>query len=156
MLSSEISRREPVAVSPSNVGGTSPREQREESLPPLALDILVVEDHADTRRYLVIFLRQLGHVVREAGLVGDALRVLEEQGCDVLISDVGLPDGCGWELLRRAPAGRVGYAIAMSGFGTLSDRSRSREAGYHDHLLKPFDLGELTGMLDGAAKLLGK
>ncbi len=120
------------------------------------LDILVVEDHPDTRRYLILFLRQLGHAVREAGTVGEALRSLDASGCDVLISDVGLPDGCGLDLLGECRSERVGYAIAMSGFGTMSDRSRSREAGYCEHLLKPFDVATLAGMLDTAVATLGR
>ncbi len=118
---------------------------------PGRLNILVVEDHSDSREYLAIFLRQLGHVVREAGSMDEALDSLDGEDCDVLISDVGLPDGSGWDLLSRTAEGSVGYAITMSGFGTLGDRVRSSRAGYRQHLLKPFDAEKLSEILDEAA-----
>ncbi len=121
-----------------------------------ALEIVVVEDHPDTRKYLVMFLRQLGHRVRAAGSVRDARELLAAEGCDVLISDLGLPDGSGWDLLVEVESGAVRYAIAMSGFGTMSDRTRSSESGFRRHLLKPFDLDDLADALaDAASELSG-
>ena len=72
---------------------------------------------------------------------------------DVLISDIGLPDGSGWELLPQAQArsNRPIFAIAMSGFGLSADHERSRQAGFRHHLLKPFRPDELNGMLQEAA-----
>lgn len=112
-----------------------------------SLDIVVVEDHADTRKYLRMFLEMNGHRVRTAGAVGEALGLLRVEACQVLISDIGLPDGDGWELLRRIPDGRLDFAIAMSGFGTGSDRQRSQDAGFCEHLVKPFDLTRLAELL---------
>lgn len=78
----------------------------------------------------------------------EALRSTE---CDVLISDIGLPDGDGWELLRTAELRQPVFAIAMSGFGMNADRSKSKAAGFRHHLLKPFQPDELEGVLDEAA-----
>ena len=81
-----------------------------------------------------------------------ALEALPGTGCDVLISDIGLPDGDGWELLRRLPTPRPAYAIAMSGFGMSADQLKSREAGFRRHLLKPFKPDELDDALIEAAR----
>jgi CheY-like chemotaxis protein len=120
-----------------------------ESLPPLR--IFVVENHADTLKYLRLYLEQLNHVVESAQTMGEALTVLAREKFDVLISDIGLPDGDGWELLRRAGPSRPDYAIAMSGFGLSADRTKSREAGFRNHLLKPFMPDDLARNLEEAA-----
>jgi CheY-like chemotaxis protein len=117
---------------------------------PLA--VLVVENHPDTLKYLRMYLEQLGHIVRTASTVKEALLRLSEDPGDVLISDIGLPDGDGWELIERAQLpGRV-YAIAMSGFGMGRDHSRSKAAGYRHHLLKPFTPDELDPYLAEASE----
>ena len=115
------------------------------------LRIFVVENHADTLKYLRLYLEQLNHVVESARTMSDALAVLAKEKFDVLISDIGLPDGDGWELLRRAGTSRPAYAIAMSGFGMNSDRTKSREAGFRNHLLKPFMPDDLDHHLEEAA-----
>ena len=76
--------------------------------------------------------------------------------CDVLISDIGLPDGNGWELMTQLGDERPRYAIAMSGFGMSSDRQRSLGVGYRHHLLKPVEPNQLERLLDEAAAELGE
>ena len=76
--------------------------------------------------------------------------MLSEGSVDVLLSDIGLPDGDGWELMERAHLPDSVYAIAMSGFGMGNDHSRSKEAGYRHHLLKPFTPDLLDGYLEEA------
>ena len=124
--------------------------------PPAAshvpLRIFIVENHDDTRFLLGLLLEQLGHTVLSVATMQEALRTLPEAHCDVLISDVGLPDGNGWELLRKLGADRPKYAIAMSGFGMSADRERSRVAGYPHHLLKPIEPNQLESLLDEAAR----
>ncbi len=121
----------------------------EETTPPL--HVFVVENHPDTLKYLQMYLEMLGHNVTSAGTVAEALAVLPGADPDVLISDIGLPDGDGWELLRRLHLTRPLYAIAMSGFGMGADQERSRAAGYRHHLLKPFTPEDLDAMLAEAA-----
>ena len=82
----------------------------------------------------------------------EALAKLPGTACDVLISDIGLPDGDGWELLRQTPEPRPAYAIAMTGFGMSADELKSKEAGYRRHLLKPFVPDELDSALAEAAQ----
>ena len=113
--------------------------------------IFVVENHEDTRFLLCLLLEQLGHAVSSAATLADALAALPTAHCDVLISDIGLPDGNGWDLMTRLGADRPPYAIAMSGFGMSSDRQRSLNVGYRHHLLKPVEPNQLERLLDEAA-----
>ncbi len=115
------------------------------------LRIFVVENHEDTRFLLCLLLEQIGHTVLSAPSLAAALEALPAARCDVLISDIGLPDGSGWELMTRLGDDRPPYAIAMSGFGMSSDRQRSLSVGYRHHLLKPFEPNQLEQLLDEAA-----
>ena len=120
--------------------------------PVSSLRIFVVENHADSLKYLVLYLESMGHAVHSATTMTEALTKLPAAGCDVLISDIGLPDGDGWELLRTVQLPSPIYAIAMSGFGMNADRARSKAAGYRHHLLKPFVPTELDEVLEAAAR----
>lgn len=120
------------------------------------LRILVVENHADTRELLTSLLEGLGHTVVVAESMRKALRAAPRSRCDVLISDIGLPDGDGWELLGRLNLPRPMYAIAMSGYGMTSDRTRSKAAGYRHHLVKPMGIVQLEDILREVAQELGK
>ena len=82
-----------------------------------------------------------------------ALREIPESRCDVLISDIGLPDGDGWQLMEKLGDNRPQFAIAMSGYGTVNDQRRSRAAGYDHHLVKPFTPDALVALLREASKL---
>ncbi|HEX2540412.1 MAG TPA: response regulator [Caldimonas sp.] len=117
-----------------------------------ALRIFIVENHEDTRFLLGLLLEQLGHSVLSVATMQEALRTIPDAHCDVLISDVGLPDGNGWELLKKLGSERPRYAVAMSGFGMSADRERSRAAGYRHHLLKPIEPNQLETLLDEAAR----
>lgn len=116
-----------------------------------SLRVFVVENHTDTMEALVIYLEQLGHKVRGAKSVAEALDLLPREQCDLLLSDIGLPDGTGWELLERACLPPTVYCLAMSGFGANADLSRSKKAGFRHHLLKPFDPEKLDAILEEAA-----
>ena len=109
--------------------------------------ILVVEDHDDTLRSMKMLLRRLGYEVLAAENMTDALRISEEQHFDILLSDIGLPDGTGLELLRRIRAKRNIKALALSGFGMDEDIERSYEAGFADHLTKPVSIDRLQAAI---------
>ena len=115
------------------------------------LRVFIVENHDDTRFLLGLLLEQLGHSVRAVATVSDALDDAGSGDFDVLISDIGLPDGNGWELLASLGGRAPPYAIAMSGFGMASDRQKSLAAGYRHHLLKPVEPNQLEKLLDEAA-----
>ena len=128
------------------------RTSREPRIRPRPnLKIFLVDDNADTRLLLAQLLQATGYEVHTAGTMQAALREFPPFGGDVLLSDIGLPDGNGWKLLRELRrAGRSPYAVAMSGFGTLADLAASREAGFRHHLVKPIELGALERLLDEA------
>jgi CheY-like chemotaxis protein len=120
------------------------------------LHILIVEDHADTRRGMELFLQALGH--RTQGAVGVQaaldLAARSDTRFDLLLSDLRLQDGNGWDLLRRLEkAGcRPKQAIAISGWSGESDMAKSKDAGFQDHLVKPVSANTLKSVLARAAK----
>jgi len=113
------------------------------------LRIFLVEDHADTREALAGLLEIYGHQVRSAGSIATALAALADWPFDLIISDIGLPDGSGLDLMReiavRYPGGA--RAICLTGFGMEEDIRKSREAGFLAHLTKPVNLQELETVL---------
>ncbi|MDB6007693.1 MAG: hybrid sensor histidine kinase/response regulator [Prosthecobacter sp.] len=111
------------------------------------LNILLVEDHKDTNRLVRMSLERRGHTVTTAASVAEARSAFPAANANVLISDIGLPDGNGWELLREIRATSHVPAIAMSGYGCAEDLRRSQDAGFHAHLVKPFKVTELEAAL---------
>ena len=108
--------------------------------------VLLVEDHADTLRTIALLLRRSGYAVETAQNVQEAEPFLSET--DVLISDIGLPDGNGWDLMSRFRRIRKGGGgIAISGLGQEEDIRRSRRAGFAEHLVKPVDINRLRDAL---------
>lgn len=126
--------------------------------PPRPLSVLVVEDHADSRQGLALFLKALGYRAHFAQGLREALALAAAaaQPFELLLSDLQLPDGDGWELLGRlreagrAPAG----AIAMSGWGSAEDVAKSQAAGYRAHLVKPATPQALQAALREAAEAM--
>lgn len=116
-------------------------EPASESTSPLRL--LLVEDHESTLEVLSRLLTRAGHKVVSAGTLTSALAAAAEGTFDVVISDLGLPDGTGNELMEilRARYGLRG--IALSGYGMEEDITRSRQAGFATHLTKPVDFPQL-------------
>ncbi len=115
------------------------------------LRIFLVENHEDTLKYMRMYLELLGHRVEIARDVESAVAQIPQLEIDLLISDIGLPDGDGWQLLERVSAQRPIFAVAMSGFGMNSDRDKSRAAGFRHHLIKPFMPEELAPILAEAS-----
>ena len=109
--------------------------------------LLVVEDHQPTLQVLSRLLKSAGHTVVAADTVAKARRCVAEKAVDLVISDLGLPDGNGIELMKglRDTYGLRG--IALSGFGMEEDLRRSREAGFVAHLVKPVDFNELRRVI---------
>ena len=111
---------------------------------PSSLRILLVEDHDDTAQVMRRVLSAQGHEVQIAGDVATALRLAGEQSFNLLISDLGLPDGSGLDLMRALRAkGNNLPGIALSGYGQEKDIEASREAGFVIHLVKPVNLAKL-------------
>jgi CheY-like chemotaxis protein len=123
---------------------------------PFRLKILIVEDHPDSRKYLQLLLQAKGHSVRAAKSITEAKALFEQEEPQVLISDIGLPDGSGCDLLRELRPSRSLYAIAMSGYGTAADLHNSSAAGFHRHIVKPFMPDRLDALLEEAAQATQK
>src|SRR5205814_6057738 len=101
--------------------------------------ILLVDDHPDTLEVMTELIREMGFEVEPARSVGSALAT-DMGRVDLIVSDIGLPDGTGLDLMRELQAnGRRRPAIAISGFGRESDVRASKEAGFDLHLTKPID-----------------
>ena len=100
--------------------------------------IFLVENHPDTLTYVRRFLERAGHEVDTAQSIEETLRDLPGKPRDVLLADLGLPDGDGWSLLERLGKDRPRLAIAMSGRCSAADRAQSKKAGFQEHLVKPF------------------
>jgi CheY-like chemotaxis protein len=118
-------------------GGESP------ALRPGGGRILLVEDHDPTRTTLERLLARRQFTVHAASTKAGAVALLERQTFDLLVSDVGLPDGSGCDLMREHGLPRGLPGIALTGFGMERDVIRSREAGFATHLTKPVNFGAL-------------
>jgi PAS domain S-box-containing protein len=116
-----------------------------------SLQILLVDDHRDTRSVLSRLLKRFGHEVTTTDSVKGALQFLDSREFDTLISDIGLPDDTGYNLVREAKRRQPLRAIALSGFGMEADIQRSLEAGFDYHVTKPVDLNRLRSLLDASA-----
>ncbi|HSW18845.1 MAG TPA: ATP-binding protein [Ramlibacter sp.] len=115
-----------------------------------ALDILVVDDNVDAAESLAAYLETEGHTVRVAHDGEAALRDAASAWPDVFILDIGLPGIDGYELARRlrtGPRGNTSRFIALTGYGQDQDRARTVAAGFHEHMVKPADLLELSAAL---------
>ncbi|MCX5741656.1 MAG: ATP-binding protein, partial [Proteobacteria bacterium] len=111
------------------------------------LRLLVVDDHADTADILTTLLVNHGYVVHVATNAKDALALASTHAFDLMISDLGLPDASGYELMQQVRA-RVGLpGIAMSGWGREEDRRRGIAAGFAAHLVKPIAIADLVATI---------
>lgn len=103
------------------------------------LSILLVEDHLDTAQAIGHFLMALGHSVRTADSVETAVKNVVEHQFDLIISDVGLPDGNGVSLMHGIRPFCSTPAIALTGYSGEDDIARCKRAGFNLHLTKPID-----------------
>jgi PAS domain S-box-containing protein len=108
-----------------------------------SLRILFVDDNADTALALSKFLNASGHSVKTAGSAAAALELAGKEPFDVIISDIGLPDASGYELMKEIKARYPMQGIAMSGYGMDEDLQKSRDAGFSDHIVKPASVAQL-------------
>ena len=128
--------REKVAATPEPL---PPGENRQ----PDGLRLLVVEDHADTAMVLKLLLSASGHDVKTAGTVAGALALSSEHAFDIIISDLGLPDATGYDLMKQIRERYKIKGIAMSGYGMEEDIAKSKQAGFNEHLVKPVSIARL-------------
>jgi CheY-like chemotaxis protein len=120
-----------------------------------ALSILLVEDHEPTLEVLTRLLQRLGHSVTGVKSVASAKAAAAFDGFDLLVSDLGLPDGSGLDVMRHLKDKFNGRAIALTGYGMESDVAASRGAGFTEHLIKPVDLATLDAAIRRVAATPG-
>ena len=108
--------------------------------------VLLVEDNRDNANAIAELLRVHGYDVQMADSVATALKEAEN-GFDVLVSDIGLPDGTGRDLMHRLGSRGGVRGIALTGYGTDADIRQNAEAGFTRHLTKPVDPDELLAAI---------
>ncbi|MDB6140571.1 MAG: hypothetical protein JWO94_3643 [Verrucomicrobiaceae bacterium] len=118
--------------------------------------ILLVDDHVDTLRSLDRLLTRRGHHVETADSYASALVLFTSAVFDVVISDLGLPDRTGIDLITAIRKNSAIPAIAMSGYGMEADLFRSREAGFELHLIKPVSLDSILGAIQSLCGSQGR
>ena len=116
----------------------------------LGLRILLVEDHADTLVLMTHLLRRLDCHVSPADSVSAARAAAGRQKFDLVVSDLGLPDGSGLDLMRQLRDVYGLSGVALTGFDADEDLARTRDAGFVAHLIKPVDFRELESVLRSA------
>ena len=108
-----------------------------------ACHILLVDDHHDTCTGMKMMLERRGYEITVAHTADQASEKANIHDFDLLISDIGLPDRSGYELMRELSASRKLRGIAISGFGTENDVNTARAAGFSEHLTKPINFERL-------------
>jgi hypothetical protein len=129
-------------------GNAAPAEVESNSNETSAgMRILLVEDHDDTRRVLARLLTHFGYNVVLSASVEEALSAFRAEPFDAILSDIGLPDGTGYDIISEAKRSHDVCGVALTGFGMPEDVRRSQEAGFEFHLTKPVDVAELRSVL---------
>jgi len=111
------------------------------------LRILVVEDHGDTRRTLSRLLSYFGHQISVADSRQSALEMIAAKKFDVLLTDIALPDGSGYDVASQAKEKQHVKSVALTGFDRVEDIRRGKKAGFDFYLTKPVDFAELRTVL---------
>jgi len=133
------------SLQPSSVETDGPRAPALKSTPAKGGGprILVVDDHVDTCTGMKMMLERRGYRVKVAHTADEASERVQHDEFDLVISDIGLPDRSGYELMEELSASKGLRGIALSGFGMESDVSRARNAGFSEHLTKPINFDRL-------------
>jgi signal transduction histidine kinase len=111
--------------------------------------VLLVDDHHDTCLGMKRMLERRGYQITIAHSAEQAVEKVRTQDFDLLISDIGLPDRSGYELMREVRLNKPLPGIALSGFGSEQDINQAREAGFAEHLTKPINFERLEKTIQG-------
>ena len=114
----------------------------------MSLQILVVEEHGDTRRVLTGLLGHFGHSISAADSVKSALAFVRAKHFDAIVSDLALPDGSGCDVIREAKRHQHLTAVALTGEGDDKDMRWGPAPGFDHHLTKPIDFAQLREVLE--------
>ena len=155
-------RHEPASEDTPRVHPTTQIFQETKPCPPELenLRVLVVDDEADTREILMAILVKCGADVESAESVSEALKRLEEGNFNVLVSDIGMPEEDGYELIRKVrelpkERGRRLPAVALTAYARAEDRVRVLRSGYQIHVSKPVEPTELIAVIANIAGRTG-
>jgi CheY-like chemotaxis protein len=118
-----------------------------------ALCILLVEDDADSLAALTRLITLIGHRPVPAQTAAEALRLASENRCDLVVSDVGLPDRSGVEMMRELASLYRLPGIAVSGYTDPADVERCTAAGFVRHLHKPVDFQKLIAVVEELSRV---
>ena len=124
-----------------------PTELNKKSRAGVGVKILLVEDHTDTSRALVRLLQRQGYEVSTADSVASGLEAVRQDKFNLLVCDIGLPDGTGFQLIEEVRKHSRTPALALSGFGMEEDVAKSRLAGFEGHLTKPVNFQKLEAAI---------
>ncbi len=120
--------------------------------------ILVVDDSADTVAMMRVLLKREGHEVRVAHDGAGAVEAAADFRPEVLVSDIGMPERDGYDLIRQVRSRHSSYdlpAAALTAFARAEDRRRALLAGFQTHLAKPVDPAELVAVVASLAGRTG-
>ncbi len=153
--------RLPAAAARRGITFVAPRAAADQAWPLAGLArvrVLVVDDDPDSREVVREVLEQAGAMVVVAGSAHEALQAIAERPPDVLLSDLGMPEQDGYQLMRRVRAldpasGGMVPAAALTAYTQAEDRRAAQEAGFQGYLSKPIDPAELTAAV---ARLAGR
>jgi PAS domain S-box-containing protein len=135
----------PAVGEPTMVG--EPTQVNERPIVQKSLQILIVEDDQDTARVLSRLLQRWGHRIVVGATVAEGKALADASSFDVILSDIGLPDGTGMELIQHIRLRSHALAIALSGFGMEADVAECMEAGFNEHITKPINLQRLEMLI---------
>jgi DNA-binding response OmpR family regulator len=113
----------------------------------VALRILIVEDHADTRRTLAGLLANVGHTISVADSKQTAFDEVGSKQFDVVLSDINLPDGTGCDVISEAKRKQSLSGVAITGLSASEEVRRGKEAGFDYYLTKPLNFEKLRDIL---------
>jgi signal transduction histidine kinase/CheY-like chemotaxis protein len=150
----------PVMVVRAPIGAPAPEPQRVHTnvsgrvpfdCPPElhGVKVLAVDDEADARHLLTTVLERCGAEVRTCSSAAEAFEILKGYDPDVLISDIGMPDATGYDLIKKVRSGEAGRsgripAVALTAYARVEDRLQALTAGYNMHVPKPVEPAELA------------
>jgi PAS domain S-box-containing protein len=162
-LAQRQGRSQPGAEQPSQAGrpDADVASQDFRAVDLAGLKVLVVDDEPDARILLERVLGECEASVLVTSSAEEALRLLDTESADVMVSDIGMPDVDGYELMRRIRAlgqlrGGSMPAIALTAFARPEDRQRALDAGFHEHMPKPVELSELVAKVAELGRRGGK
>jgi signal transduction histidine kinase/CheY-like chemotaxis protein len=133
----------PAPVAGDGATNGEPPAAEKERITPRHRRLLVVDDHQDTCTGMKLMLERRGYEITLAHSAEQAVEKARAQEFDLLISDIGLPDRSGYELMRELQSSKGLRGIALSGFGMEHDVSKARAAGFSEHLTKPINFERL-------------